>query len=156
MKWKLIVIAILVVMLGLIGMDIYKNLQPPQFIFDANIDAEVGTILSYLKEHNYQLVRKREYPILFVFGGLRQDMYTLQLIDPFDILKSPNSTVGLSPDGIGSMGLSGVTVTIDWLSKVPQMRIQVPGVGYGLFDIDTKGNLIPVDQVSVQPPPNNR
>ncbi len=146
-----------------IGINVYKNSQPPQVIFGADTAAEEGTILWYLKHHNYKLERKRTYDILY---GNRQDMFTLHHIAvPLDISVNPTAvarplenTVGVIPESRGSMGMSGVTVTIDWMPEVPQMRIEVPGFGYGVFDIDEQGNLKVVNQggIGIQAPPDNR
>ena len=57
------------------------------------------------------------------------------------------------------MRVSDAAVTINWeVSKGTQMRIEVPSVGYGTFDIDKQGNLKVVDQryFKIQPPHVNR
>ena len=167
LRW--LVIGIFVVMLVWIGINVYKNSQPPQVIFGARTAAEEGTILWYLKYNNYKLERKHTYDILY---GDRQDMFTLHHIDvPLDILenrtavvKPSEATVGLTPGSSGAVSVSDATVTLNWTSKGIQMRIEVPGFGYGVFDIDKQGNLKvvdqsylkPTDQVGIQPPPANR
>ncbi|MCE2400824.1 hypothetical protein J4G08_08045 [Candidatus Poribacteria bacterium] len=161
LRW--LVIGILVIVTCWIGINVYKYSQPPQVIFGADTAAEEGTILWYLKYHNYKLERKSTYPILF---GFRQDMFTLHHIAvPSDILVNPTavavpreSTLGVIPESSGAVSVNNVTVSINWMPEVLQMRIEVPGFGYGVFHINEQGNLKVVDQgdIGIQTPPANR
>ena len=151
LRW--LVIGILVIVTCWIGINVYKNSQPPQMIFGADTAAEEGTILWYMKDQNYEVTRKREYHILY--GNRMTDIFTLRKTDTPTV---SISSVGLVPESSGAVSVSDVTVSINWMSEVPQMRIEVPGFGYGAFHINEQGNLKVVDQggIGIQTPPANR
>ena len=169
MKWKWIVIGILVVTCS-IGINVYSNLQPPQVLIGADTDAKEITILKYLKEHNYKLTYKRTYPILFrKIIGKNYDL--LSLYHEGHIVTALSGIPGRS--GGGTMSYSDITISVgpNIKGREQRMRIEHPDVGYGMFYID-KGNLVGlgygafvidkqgnrkmVDQVGMQAPPVNR